>query len=288
MNGKLPITVLTLCAIAILSFYSFPTRGDITSEFKATPTPIIFTPLSQFSIQTINGTVSFSQIDCYESAILINDTWVFSQLNLDSSQSDLLSDSLTTANLNITTQDSNVTLTSFERLLTPDLNDYQNMGSWLTPGWLNYTVAGVGEQTIKIQFSFANWTLPPQDSINGTFTWPMGVEVYIDGEQAEYSNSGWRYTDEVIPYGTGFIVNRANANVSVKYAWAPIPGVPVNQSPTDSSLQATTTSLEGSWLPYLLIVTMVSGVIVPVALFINRRRLASIINRRIKRKQDPC
>lgn len=283
MNRKLSIVVMTLCTIAILSLYPFPTKADTPDHFP-TPTPIIFTPASQFTIPTTNGTICFAQVGFYESASLIGDTWVFNTLNLDSQQTDLLSDSPTTASLNITAQDSNVTIINFERLLTPDTSDYQNTGSWLTPSWLNYTVEGTGEQIIKIQFNLANWTQPSQDSINGTFTWPIGVEVYIDGKQAEYNSSSLKFTDGVIPYGTGLIVNGATSNVNIKYEWAPIPGVPVNQSPTDSTSQTTTTSLEGSWLPYLLLVVMASGVIVPVAIFTNRHRLVSLINRRIKRK----
>ncbi len=287
VNRKRSITVITLCVIAILSLYSLPTKGaPATSEFRATPTPIIFTPTSVFPIPTTNDTISFAQMGFYRSADLIDDTWIFNNLNLDSQQTVLLTDSPTTANLNITTKNSNVTITSFERLLTPDTSDYQNTGSWLTPGWLNYTVSSVGEQTIKIQFNLANWTLPSQDSINGTFTWPIGVTVYIDGKPAEYNTSSWRSIDKVIPYGTGLIVNGANANVSIKYAWAPIPA-PKNQSPTDATLQ-NTNSPKASWLPYLLLAAITSGVIIPVALFINRHRLISIINKRVKRKQDPC
>lgn len=287
MNRKLSIVVMTLFTIAILSLYPFPAKADTPDHFP-TPTPIIFTPASQFPIPTTNGTISFSQLGFYESANLIGDTWVFNTLNLNSQQTDLLIDRPTTANLNITTQNSNVTITSFERLLTPDTKDYQNTGLWLTPGWLNYTVSSVGEQTIKIQFNLANWTLPSQDSINGTFTWPMSVAVYIDGKPAEYDTSSWKSIDEVIPYGTGLIVNGANANASIKYAWAPIPGVPVNQLPSDSSAQTPTAFLEEKWLPYLLLVVMASGIIVPVAIFTNRHHLASLINRRINRKQNPA
>ena len=203
MNDKLQITVLTLCAIIILSLYSFPAKGDTTNQFTAISTSMAFTSSSQFSISTTNATVSFAETGYYENATIVNDTWAFTHLQLDSQQTSLLSDSPTTANLNITAQDSNVTLTSFERLLTPDTNDYQNNGPWLTAGWLNYTVNGVGKQTIKIQFNLVNWTLPSQDGINGTFTWPMGLEVYIDGKEAPYNTTSWTTTAGVIPYGTG-------------------------------------------------------------------------------------
>jgi hypothetical protein len=104
MNRKLLSIAITLCAIIILSFYTFPARSDITEQFTATPTPIIFTPTTQFPMPEINGTISFAQLGFYESASLIDDTWVFSNLNLNSEQSSQLTDSPTTANLNITTQ----------------------------------------------------------------------------------------------------------------------------------------------------------------------------------------
>ena len=285
MNRELLLTALTFCLIAIISFSSFPARGDTGNQFVSAP--MAFTPATEFSIPTTNGAISFGQIGYYENATLVNDIWVFTHLELDQQQIDLLSDSPTTANLNITAKDSNVNITSFERLLAPDPSDYQNTGSWLTEGWLNYTVAGVGEQTIEIQFNFANWTLPSQDSINGTFSWPMSVKVYIDGKQAEYGTSNWESTNGMIPYGAGLIVNGANSNVSIKYAWAPVPA-PANQSPIDSTSQTTNASADGSLLPYLLLAALASGIIIPVALFTNRHRLLSVINKRIKRKQNPC
>jgi hypothetical protein len=282
MNRKISLTVITLCAIAIVSFSSFPIRADTLSPVISTP--MAFTPSTQFPMPTTNGSVGFGQLGYYENATLVNDTWVFTHLQLDSQQTDLLSDSQTTANLNITAQDSNVTLTSFERLLTPDTSDYQNSGSWLTAGWLNYTVNGVGKQIIKMQFNLVNWTLPPQDEINGTFTWPMGVQVYIDGKEAQYNNT-WTTINGIIPYGTGLIVNNANSNVSIKYAWAP---VPASQSLSSPNLENTKASPETPPMFYIMIVAIASGIIVPAAVFTNRHRLESIINKRVKRKQDPC
>ena len=56
----------------------------------------------------------------------------------------------------------------------------------------------------------------------------------------------------------------------------------INQ--TDSSLPATKASIATVGLPYLLLVAVASAVIVSVALFTNRHRLESIINKRIKRR----
>ncbi len=275
MKCKSFTAVIALGVIAILSICSLSVNADSTNPFFAISTPLIFTPATQFPIPITNGSVSFAQMGYYENATLVNDTWVFTQLQLDSQQNDLLSSSPNTANLNVTAQDSNITLTSFERLLTPEGSDINNTGSWLTAGWLNYTVSNVGRQVISFQFNLANWTAIPQDEINGTETWPINVNVYIDGKQADYGTSSWNYTDGIIPYDTGLIINGATSNVSIQYMWYPVPE-PANQS-TDPSLLTTKTSPENSSAPYILIVALASGIIVPAVIFINRNRLKSIM-----------
>jgi hypothetical protein len=286
MKCKSLTAVIALGVIAILSVCSLSVNADSTNPFFAISTPLIFTPATQFQIPITNGSISFTQTGYYENATLVNDTWVFTQLQLDSQQTDLLSSSPNTANLNVTAQDSNITLTSSERLLTPEGSDINNTGSWLTAGWLNYTVTGVGRQVIAIQFNLANWTAIPQDDINGTETWPINVNVYIDGKQADYGTSSWNYTDGIIPYGTGLIINGATSNVSVQYMWYPVPE-PANHS-TDPSLSTTKASFAPVWLPYLMLVAVASAVIVSVALFTNRHRLESIIKKKIKRKPYSC
>jgi len=284
MNHKLPLTAITFCVIAIISFNSFPVRGDGNQFFS---TPIAFTPATQFPIPSTNGSISFVQTGYYENATLVNDTWVFNQLQLDSQQTDLLSNSPTSANLNVTTQDSNITLTSFERLLTPDCSDANNTGSWLTSGWLNYTVSGVGRQIMQMQFEVLNWESPYNPKLwVGTSTWPIGVQVYLDGKEAPYNTSWTTLSDDnrIIPYGVGVIVNGAASNVSISYTWGPVPA-PVNQSSADSNLQTTTDSFPGSWMPYLLLIALASGVIVPAALYTNRHRLKSMLSERTKRKK---
>ena len=79
----------------------------------------------------------------------------------------------------------------------------------------------------------------------------------------------------IIPYGTGLIINGATSNVSIQYMWYPVPE-PANQS-TDPSLLTTKTSPENSSAPYILIVALASGIIVPAVIFINRNRLKSIM-----------
>ena len=185
MNYKPIVEVITLCTIVILSVCSLSVNAEITNPFMAISTPLAFTPGTQFPIPITNGSIGFAQIGYYENATLVNDTWVFNHLQLDSQQTDLLSDSPTTANVNITAQNSNITITSFERLLTPDGSDINNTGSWLTAGWLNYTIAGVGKQVFQFNLIWEVWR-SHIDGV-GTPTWPIRLDVYIDGKEALYN-----------------------------------------------------------------------------------------------------
>ena len=285
MNSKISIALITLCAIIIIPLCILPVLGDLIKQFNAISTPLAFTSSSQFQIPITNSTINFAQDGYYLDANLLNDTWVFGNLQLNQPNEGLLADSPNTINLNITTN-TNLTITSFERLLTPDCADINNTGSWLTPGWLNYSVADIGTQVIMFKVNLANWTEPSPDTYVGIVTWPIGLHVFIDGKEAPF-NINWTYVDDsngIIPYGAGVIVNGGSSNVSIEYAWVPVP-IPANGSPANSNLEATKASPEIPLLPYLL-VAITSGVIIPVALLINRHRLASIITKRIKRTRD--
>ena len=145
-----------------------------------------FLPTDTFAIPENNSTIAFAYNGSYETATLVNSTWVFTNLQLTpsnlTSNDDPLSDSPNNGNLSITAQNCNITITSFDRLLIPDPSDINNTGEWLTPGWLNYTVTGIGNQTVEIQFGTFNET-----SIGvGTQNWPVGVyAVFIDGRNAQ-------------------------------------------------------------------------------------------------------
>ncbi len=278
MNSKISIPLITLCAIVVILLGIVPVFGDQINQFNAISTPLSFTSSSQFQIPITNSTINFAQDGYYLNTNLLNDTWVFENLQLNQPNEELLADSPNTANLNITTN-TNLTITSFERLLTPDCADINNIGSWLTPGWLNYSVAGNGTQVIMFKVNLANWTEPSPDTYVGAVTWPIWLHIFVDGKDAPF-NINWTYVDDsngIIPYGAGVIVNGANSNVSIEYAWVPVP-TPGNLSPVNSNLGASKTSPEITLLPYLL-VAITSGVIIPVALFINRHRFAFFINR---------
>jgi len=209
-----------ICTLVMLSPWTY------LSAHAASTTN--FSPTDTFAIPENNSTIAFAYNGSYETATLVNSTWVFTNLQLTpsnlTSNDDALSNSPNNGNLSITAQDSNVTITSFDRLLIPDPSYYlNNTGEWLTPGWLNYTVEGVGNQTVEIQFGAFNETAIGV----GTQTWPVGVfAVFIDGRSAKY-NDGWtgtaEYNEGMIVNGAEIVVNGATSKVSIEYAWLPVP-----------------------------------------------------------------
>ena len=273
-------TIVFFTIITILS--SGTVSADITGQITYALTPMAVAPETLFSIPSTNGTVGFGQTGYYGNCTLVNDAWVFTRLQLDSAQASVLSDSPNTANLNISAKDSNITIGSFERLLTPNGSDTHNTGIWLTSGWLNYTVNGVGTQVVRLQFNLANWTEPPQNETNGIYTWPIGVHVYVDGKEASF-NTNWTNVNDIatIPYGTGIIVTGSTSNVSINYAWVPVPepAGESNNSPFIDSLPP-----QNSLMIYLLIAAIITIIIIPTALIINRHRLASILGKRRRRQ----
>ena len=86
MNNKSLTVAIILCGIILLSVYSLSVNADSTNSFMATSTPLAFNPGIQFSIPITNGSISFGQIGYYENASRVNDTWVFTNLQLDSQQ----------------------------------------------------------------------------------------------------------------------------------------------------------------------------------------------------------
>ena len=230
MNRK-----ITLVCVAVICMFVMLSPWICLSVYAASTTS--FSPSDAFVIPEKNSTISFAGNCSYETATLVNSTWVFTKLQLTStnltSNGDPLSGSPNDGNLSITAQDCNITVTSFDRLLIPDPSDINNTGKWLTPGWLNYTVNGVGNQTVKMQFGSINETAAGI----GTKTWPVSIfAVFIDGRNAPYNNS-WTVTGNnggMIVNGVAVIVDGATSNVSVEYAWYPVPSPASAISPENS------------------------------------------------------
>ena len=231
MNRKITLTCMAIiCTVVMLSPWTYlSVQAASTTNFSPTDT---------FAIPENNSTIAFAYNGFYETATLMNSTWVFTNLQLTpsnlTSNDDPLSDSQNNGNLSITTQNSNITITSFDRLLIPDPSDINNTGEWLTPGWLNFTVNGMGNQTIEMQFGTFNETAIGV----GTQNWPVGVyAVFIDGRNAPYNDS-WTYTGDygggMIVNGAGIVVKGAASNISIEYAWYPVPSPASTISPENS------------------------------------------------------
>jgi len=233
-----------------------------------------FLPTATFAIPENNSTIDFAYNGSYETATLENNTWFFTNLqltpsNLTSNDNPLLN-SPNNGNLSISAQDSNVTITSFDRLLTPNPENYlNNTGEWLTPGWLNYTINGVGNQTVKIQFGAFNET-----SIGvGTQNWPVNVfAVFINGRNAPYNNS-WTFTGDNsgIVNGVGVIVNGASSNVSIEYAWYPVPSSASTISP-EKSPAPIGVSINNSVFYVVVAAIMVFAVVVATDLLLRLKK----------------
>ncbi len=218
-----------ICTLVMLSPWTFlSVHAASTTNFSLTTT---------FAIPENNSTIAFAYNGSYETATLVNSTWVFVNLQLTpsslTSTGDPLLNSPNNGNLSINAQDCNITITSFDRLLIQDPSDINNTGKWLTPGWLNYTLTGIGNQTIEMQFGTFKET--PINGV-GTQTWPVSIyAVFIDGRNAPYNNS-WTFTGDTvgIANGVGIIVNSATSNVSIEYAWYPVPSPASAISPGNS------------------------------------------------------
>ncbi len=264
MNKKATLmAIAAFCAVVIISFsFLFPAKAETTTPSAPPKTQMAFTTTTQFPIPALNGTINFAENGTYESAALINDTWVFANLQLNSPSTDMLSDSPTTGNLNITAQNSNITINCFDRLISPYSNDYHGNATWQTPGWLNYTLSGVGTQTFKIQFELVG-------GVGGTETWPIDVYPFA-GSNASFT--GLSSDEWPQPNGIRLLVNGAVSNVSISYEWAPVP-VSFSPLPIDSSNKANVV-----YIVLLVLAVLLVTAIIAVAVLILKRRNKSVFS----------
>ena len=74
----------------------------------------------------------------------------------------------------VSVQNCNITVTSYN---PGALTGLTNVATWL-----NYTVAGVGTQTVNLNYGYTNGNVAP----NG----PLNYTVYVDGENRTQGNGG--------------------------------------------------------------------------------------------------
>jgi len=129
---KVRIVVMSLLVLTLLQFY--PT---VQAQNTA-----VFTPTEKFSIPQLNGSISFAFNGTYTSAVLQNDTWIFTDLTFNNS--------LRLGNLNISVKDSDITIFSFysDRVST----------QFTRYGYLRYFADGAGVQTFNLNINTTDST----------------------------------------------------------------------------------------------------------------------------------
>ncbi|MFC1487317.1 nitrous oxide reductase family maturation protein NosD [Thermoproteota archaeon] len=233
----------------------------IVSEF---PSEIRFTPETIFSIPESNGQVNFSVGGIYESAKLKNGTWNFVGLALDTYMRDLgntysggivrgseyLRFCPNDGNISVSVKNCNITITNLD-LITR-----------FAPfsGWINYSVNGVGNQSLNLHYILSD----------GSCIGPDLWTIYIDGVSRP-QNEGWTISwspEQIIK------ISGATKNVSIYYDSTPLPkNGPSNPDPFSklfSVIIGFITSRIGLLL--LAITTVVVGLIVILVIVANRKR----------------
>ncbi len=174
----------------------FSTLSLVLAPFSHAST--IFTSTTNFPVPNYRGNIRFSQSGSYETATLENDTWTFTGLDWNG----------VSGKLGVSAQNSNMTLTSYE----PEAVTYNG-------AWLNYTVQGMGSQTINLRYDAHGF--------------PAIYSLYIDGA-AKPENEGWS-----MPDNGHLIVTSAIANVSIFYGAVPPPDADYNPQPSESRTDQT-------------------------------------------------
>ena len=199
-------------------------NASIYFQENPTQTPALtFTPNTYFPIPEYNSRINFANSGTYENAIFENNTWHFNGLLVNGSltlnftaingdtTATMLTYSTNGGSLSVSSQNSNMTITSYDLL------------TWYAPfsGWLNYTVSGEGNQTINMNY--------------GSAQAPIEWAVYIDGV-AKPQNDSWTLSSD----GT-LTVAGATSNVNINYK-EPTPILPAPR-PTASPTQEPTSTL---------------------------------------------
>jgi hypothetical protein len=141
-----------------------------------------FSSSDGFVIPELNGSIRFALNGSYSSATLVNDTWVFKNLALNTSQ--LL------GNLNVSVQDSNITIFSF----------YASDAISATRQSVRYYAEGAGRQVFNL-------------GVNGT-THPSEWWVTINAPSTVFLAEGKEW--QLMPDNT-VIVTGQTGNVSVSH-----------------------------------------------------------------------
>ena len=143
------------------------------------------TAADAFTIPAYNSSINFAFNGTYVYASLENDTWRFQNLFMNENKPAY---GVPTWVLGVSARNCNMTITSYRALVGND------------QGWVNYTVTGVGEQALKIDYDRFN-------------DYPINFTVYVDGT-AKAQNDTWTLSND------GWLtITGATSSVSISFEW---------------------------------------------------------------------
>ena len=143
---------------------------------------VSFTTSDRFSIPELNGSIRFAVNGSYSSAELVNDSWIFKDLALNTTRR--------LGNLNVSVQDSNITIYSF----------YSSDAVSATRQTVRYYAEGAGRQVFNL-------------GVNGT-THPSEWWVTVNAPNSVFLAQGREW--QLLPDNTA-IVNGQTGNITVAH-----------------------------------------------------------------------
>ena len=226
--------------LIVFSILSFGCITIVSCEVK-------FTPETNFTIPEFNGQVNFAVGGIYESAKLENGTWNFVGLALDSYMYDLgdtysggivrgseyLRFCPNDGNFSVSVKNSNITITNLD--LITRFRPFS--------GWINYSVNGVGNQSLNLHYILSD------GSCIGPDLWTM----YIDGTSRS-QNEGWSISwspEQIIK------ISGATKNVSIYFDSTPAPKDDLRSDPISGFFSFLLNDIGKGLVPLMIVVTLV-------------------------------
>ena len=168
--------------IALILIVALPVRF-----FQVVRAAETFTSSDYFTIPELHGRISFREGGSYTTASLNNSTWDFTGLTFGGAKS--VFPNFEGTKFSVSAQNCDMTITRLDVLnIFPPFS-----------GWLEYTVAGIGMQTVNLRYAMNEW---------------LSYTIYVDGV-ARAQNDGWTVTKD------GWItVTGATSTVRIQYAQA--------------------------------------------------------------------
>jgi hypothetical protein len=181
-------TLLNIAAICIAAIFLLCVSPEAQAK-----TPTSFTPDTPFSIPDYNGTIYFASNGSYTQAKLENNTWVFSNLQLNNNNATFFGDqrpiiSTPIQSMRISAKNSNITITSLFLLNEQQTEELYNNSYFLRQQWasVRYNVTGSGTQTFNFGLNPAFGQNPLVSSVRVQLEWNSTNQV-----NANPQHDGW-------------------------------------------------------------------------------------------------